>query len=113
MCTLNATGQLDKLGERINIAVYRIIQECLTNVTKHADARNVTIDLTGEIDRLLLRIEDDGSGMPVTAPAGGLGLIGMRERVEALSGVFRTGMAAKGFLIEIAIPLQGGNGVQV
>jgi len=113
MCTLNATGQLDKLGERINIAVYRIIQECLTNVTKHADARNVTIDLTGEIDRLLLRIEDDGSGMPVTAPAGGLGLIGMRERVEALSGVFRTGMAAKGFLIEISIPLQDRKGVQV
>jgi len=112
-CRLNTTGQLDKLGERINIAVYRIIQECLTNVTKHADAGNVTIDLTGEIDRLLLRIEDDGSGMPVTAPIGGLGLIGMRERVEALSGVFRTGMAGKGFLIEITIPLQGRTGVQV
>ena len=104
-CRLNATGHLDDLGERINITVYRIIQECLTNVARHAGACNVSIDLTGEINRLLLRVADDGCGMPVTDPTGGLGLIGMRERVEALAGVFRTDAQGPGFLVEIAIPL--------
>ncbi|MGB5718935.1 MAG: ATP-binding protein [Gammaproteobacteria bacterium] len=106
-CSINATGQLDNLGERTNITVYRIVQECLTNVAKHAGASNVTIDLTGEIDRLLLRIEDDGRGMSVDDQGGGLGLIGMRERVEALGGVFRTGIDGTGFLIDISIPLPG------
>jgi signal transduction histidine kinase len=111
-CSLNATGQLDKLGERINITIYRIVQECLTNITKHAGASSVTIDLTGEIDRLLLRIEDDGRGMPVVTPHGGLGLIGMRERVEALGGIFTTGMEGTGFLIDISIPLPAQAGTQ-
>ena len=113
MCSLNTTGQLDNLGERINITVYRIIQECLTNVAKHAGASSVSIDLARESDRLLLRIEDDGRGMPVTGSSGGLGLIGMRERVEALGGVFRTAVEGKGFLIDITIPLQGLAGANV
>jgi signal transduction histidine kinase len=111
-CILNATGQLDNLGERINISVYRIIQECLTNVARHAGACNVSIDLAGEINRLLLRIEDDGCGMVVTAPTGGLGLIGMRERIEALGGVFSTDTQGSGFLIEITIPLPCRAGAQ-
>ena len=111
-CSINATGQLDKLGERTNITVYRIIQECLTNVAKHAGASTVSIDLTGEIDRLYLRIEDDGRGISEADQGGGLGLIGMRERVEALGGVFRTGKEGTGFLIEISIPYPGQEGTQ-
>lgn len=106
-CSLHASGQLDKLDESINITIYRIVQECLTNITKHAGARNVAIELTGENDRLLLRIEDDGHANPVTAAAtGGLGLIGMRERVEALGGIFMTGRAGTGFLVDTVIPLR-------
>jgi len=105
-CRLNTTGQLDNLGERINITVYRIVQECLTNITRHARAGKVTIDMAGEVDGLSIRIEDDGCGAPATVSHGGLGLIGMRERVDALGGVLKTGTEGKGFLVEISIPLQ-------
>ncbi|MEN8205071.1 MAG: ATP-binding protein [Pseudomonadota bacterium] len=107
-CLLHATGQLDNLGERINITIYRIVQECLTNITRHAGASKVTIDLAGEIDRLLLKIEDDGRGLPATMPAGGLGLIGMRERVESLGGEFSLdAREGKGLSIMISVPLTG------
>jgi signal transduction histidine kinase len=96
------------LGEAINITVYCIIQECLTNVAKHAEATSVEIQLTREsVGTLTLRpepelsphhtlhgdfvklvISDDGRGMDVNAQAGGLGILGMRERAQALKRIF-------------------------
>jgi len=107
-CLFNASGNLANLGERINITVYRIIQECLTNVSKHARAGTVTITLTGTADRLILDIEDDGRGADLSAPRSGLGLIGMRERVESLGGEFRLdSREGEGLSIMISVPLSG------
>jgi signal transduction histidine kinase len=107
-CVFNASGDLANLGERINITVYRIIQECLTNVSKHARAGTVTITLTGTADLLILDIEDDGRGTDLSAPRSGLGLIGMRERVESLGGEFRLdSREGEGLSIMISVPLPG------
>ena len=97
---LTIDGELPDLGDDINIAIYRIVQECLTNIAKHARAHHVTIDLAvvdalpdaasseREVRGVRLVIRDDGAGMAAASRGTGLGLIGMRERVEAHNGHF-------------------------
>lgn len=110
-CVLNATGALAGLGERINITIYRIVQECLTNISKHAQADTVTIDLHADADRLLLAVRDNGRGMDLAVPRSGLGLIGMRERVEALGGEFNLDTQPEaGLALVISLPLAGMEG---
>lgn len=105
-CQYQFDGDLSILGEHITITVYRIIQECLTNITKHASASNVDITLKNNADGLKLAVRDDGVGRNVHGDElnMGLGLIGMRERVQALNGIFSyTSSAKDGFLIDIHI----------
>jgi signal transduction histidine kinase len=86
------------------VAVYRVLQEALTNVARHARARRVGVRLVPEPLGLRLTIEDDGVGFggPVVP---NLGLLGMRERVSALGGTLRTADApASGARIEVFIP---------
>ena len=102
-CSLFIEGDLDGLIEDINITAYRFVQECLTNVARHAGARNAKVVLRrdgagGTGSRLSLIVEDDGCGVDSTIPGNGLGLIGLRERVEALGGAFeiRAAMGPRG-----------------
>jgi signal transduction histidine kinase len=80
--------------ELVKIAIYRLVQEALTNVSKHASATRVEISLTAALDSISLTVADNGIGIDEhtlkTGPAGrsNLGLRGMRERVEATSGAF-------------------------
>ena len=76
----NTSGDLADLGERVNITIYRIVQECLTNVAKYAKAAQVTINLSANSGGRVLSVGDDGRGMNLSIPGSGLGLIGMRER---------------------------------
>jgi len=96
-CTLNLDeGGLNELGETLNITLYRLIQEGLTNVTKHAKARHVAVKLRrkhivkANKDSVVLTIEDDGTGIDPNVSNGGFGfgLAGMRERVLAAGGNF-------------------------
>jgi two-component system sensor histidine kinase TtrS len=109
---------LSELGEEINITLYRIVQECLTNIAKHAGARHVVIRLaivdvppdtaarTQGGHGLRLIIEDDGVGMDRTLRGPGLGLIGMRERVEAFNGHFSiVSQPGEGTTISVDLPL--------
>jgi len=81
-----------RLGERrlppeAETALYRIVQEALTNVVKHADARRVSITLVRKDASAVVVVEDDGQGFdPASARAGALGFAGMRERVELIGG---------------------------
>jgi glucose-6-phosphate-specific signal transduction histidine kinase len=86
-CRFEATGDLAGLGEVVNITVYRLVQECLTNIAKHARASAVTVSLqrTGP-QEMRIGVRDDGRGMDLNAKRSGLGLVGLRERVEALDG---------------------------
>jgi len=117
-CSLSINADLDDLDEQTNITIYRIAQECLTNVAKHASARSVAIEidrvdaiLPGDagdtpVSALKMSIQDDGVGMDPKVSGRGLGLIGMRERAGALGGmlVIET-MPGKGMTIVVTLPL--------
>jgi len=83
-----------RYAPKIETALYRIVQEALTNVTKHARARNVKIQLTCVVKNLHCRIRDDGVGFDVSTVLSqreqkGLGLVGIRERLNAVGGTLQ------------------------
>jgi signal transduction histidine kinase len=97
----------ERLLPEVETAVYRIVQEALTNVVKHASAARVSIVVTRTPEKLALIIEDDGSGFdPDAAPAAGLGLLGMRERVQLLDGSLAIETAlGSGTTLAVELPL--------
>jgi signal transduction histidine kinase len=72
-----------RLPSPLEVAVYYLVSEALTNAAKHAGASLVTIDVTAEDGRLVATVRDDGRG---GADPGGSGLTGLRDRVEAIGG---------------------------
>jgi two-component system, NarL family, sensor histidine kinase UhpB len=112
---LHLIGELDDLTEAVKLTVYRVLQEGLNNVAKHARARRVAMEVqrTGEpggpVGQLIrVTIVDDGIGMDTKAPTQGLGLIGMRERVAALAGQLEiTSAPGRGFELRARIPVNG------
>jgi signal transduction histidine kinase len=78
----------ERLPPEVETAVYRIVQEALTNVVKHASARHVSVVVTRKNGRVSVVIEDDGQGFEQGAShvGDGLGLLGMKERVQLLDG---------------------------
>ena len=97
-------GTIRPLTPQANLTLYRAAQEALTNVGKHAHASSVDLYLDYRDARLvLLSITDDGLGS--TNSAGGFGLLGVRERVQLLSGAVRVMTeAGKGFSLEVSLP---------
>lgn len=96
------------IDESIAIALYRVVQESLTNILRHAAARRVAIELEGGAAALRLSIRDDGRGVELGAIRHGLGLLGMRERIEGLGGNFCvTSRPGTGFRIDATVPLGG------
>ncbi len=99
----------DRLTPPVEVCVYRIVQEALSNVAQHSGATACTVSLSAGHDRLQLVIEDNGHGFAAqTQPASrGLGLIGMRERAQALGGTFVvTTRAGGGTHIAVTLPSQ-------
>ena len=86
-CVFETEGELSGLGELLNITVYRIVQECLTNIARHSAATRVRVAFNN-IDRqeVSVAVSDNGRGMDLQIKRTGLGLVGLRERVEALKG---------------------------
>ncbi len=81
------TAVNERLPPEVETALYRIVQECLTNIVKHARAVGVSIVLTRKRNSATVIVEDDGVGFePERSREGGLGLVGMRERVGLLGG---------------------------
>ncbi len=112
-CTLELRGRLDALGEQLNISLYRVVQECLTNVSRHARASAVEVHVEGVApthDEVRVRIRDDGVGMPAeVGKRRGLGLAGLRERVSALGGRFEVAdCAPHGVEVHTHIPVASG-----
>ena len=112
ICNFEAEGNLDHPAlhkhEVIMISVYRIVQECLTNVRKYAQALQVTITLNADavIQQLIVCIQDDGQGIDLNRRKRGLGLIGMRERVQAIDGQWLLESApGQGVKIVFTIPI--------
>jgi hypothetical protein len=115
---LQTLGNLDDLGETLNLAIYRIVQEALTNCVKHASARLVEVRLQrmldSGLDAAVLTIVDDGVGMSLPPGAGGNanaghGHAGMRERISMVGGEFEMQSGkGSGVSIRAVFPLQAG-----
>jgi signal transduction histidine kinase len=89
-------------------AAYRIVQEALTNITRHARATRVEVIVAEEHGALRVSVADDGVGAEAAPGQGGRGLLGMRERAELLGGSFRAGpRAGGGFAVSAELPLEG------
>jgi signal transduction histidine kinase len=96
-----------RLPEAVETTIYRIVQEALTNVVKHAQARNVSILLVRRNSTATAVIEDDGRGFdPDELNADGLGLTGMRERVGLIDGRLSVESSAEtGTTLAVEVPL--------
>lgn len=109
--TFAAHGELDGLDELTNLTIYRIVQEGLTNSSKHAAAESIDVSLNRQIEpsgapgEIVLTISDDGRGTDTRERKPGFGLSSMRERVEMLGGrlSIQSGPQA-GFNLEARIP---------
>jgi signal transduction histidine kinase len=86
----------DPLPAIVDASAYRIVQEALTNVLRHAGSASVRVSLERGEDSLRLEVSDDGSGSPVRAASEGHGIAGMRERALALGGTFEAGPGPDG-----------------
>ncbi|HCD04530.1 MULTISPECIES: sensor histidine kinase [unclassified Methylophaga] len=107
---LSLEGNFSQLDETRQLTIYRIIQECMTNVSRHAGAENVHlgVHLRCNNDFIDISVSDNGNGYHPSCSNKGYGLTGMRERVEALSGSFNISTApGKGFTVSASFPTQG------
>jgi signal transduction histidine kinase len=107
-CTVATPSDDSMIQPQVSIALYRILQEALTNIVKYAKASNVNVDLGVTSDTVTLLIEDDGIGIPEDAQNNLLshGISGMRQRVRALHGDFSIARRPEGgTMIEVNVPL--------
>lgn len=116
-CRLTVSGTERRLGADASLAVYRVAQEALTNIAKHARPDRVEVHLAYLPDATCLTVEDfrapgaatapdnaDGGGQPASARGNGFGLTGMRERAELLGGALRAAPTRTGFRVELEVP---------
>lgn len=101
-----------RYAQKIETAVYRVIQEALTNVAKHANAKNVEIRVSMVMNHLECLVEDDGAGFDSrsaleSAAQGSLGLIGIRERLNAVGGTMQIdSVVGRGTKLLLRIPVE-------
>jgi signal transduction histidine kinase len=109
-CQVNLDEGADELPPEQSIAIYRIVQEALTNVLKYAKAKQVTVDVVLSPGGVSLSFADDGVGLPEDALSNHLshGIAGIRQRVRALHGEFTVrGTPGEGTLIDVHLPVAG------
>ena len=106
--SMTISGADDRLPHHVETAVFRIVQEALTNILKHAQARRAEVDLRMGPSDVRIRIDDDGKGFDLSTVTarrdGGLGVMGMRERAELLGGHLQVASGPRGTRVEAVIP---------
>jgi two-component system sensor histidine kinase UhpB len=109
-CRLQLTGDLGDLGDELEINLYRIIQEALTNAAKHSGATEVNIAVAAEAGppaAVSISVRDNGAGFDPALVRSGLGLLGMRERTAAMRGEFAVESSpGTGVTVRIRIPFE-------
>jgi two-component system sensor histidine kinase UhpB len=96
----------DSLSPEAELVIYRVAQEALTNVLRHADAEHVVVELRRNADELTLRVADDGVGLDPLAGHGG-GLQGMRERALLVGGTVSVAALDGGTEVKLRVPIEG------
>jgi len=106
---VSTDGDLAAIPRGVDLSAYRIVQECLTNVLKHAQARHVEVLLRCRGRRVEIDVTDDGAAA-AAPPGGGLGLIGMRERVAVYGGTVHAGPLDRGgYQVRASLPFETGD----
>ena len=111
--SLKAFAKIDQSATMVRTVLYRIAQEALTNVARHAKASHVEVSIESLENVIRMTIKDDGQGFQVSGKAGSkkknrLGLIGMRERAEMIGGSFQVDSAPGGpTTVRVEIPVAG------
>jgi signal transduction histidine kinase len=112
-CRFSVSGRAYELGSEARLAMYRVAQEALTNIAKHATPDRVEVHLSYAPDATRLVVEDFASGRPASSADGGVGragdtggygLAGMRERAELLGGTLVATTTDSGFRVELGVP---------
>jgi signal transduction histidine kinase len=99
------------LPPAVDLACYRIVQESLTNVVRHAGASHATVTVAADGDALVVEVTDDGTGTPASGNGARQGIVGMRERARALGGTLLAGPAPEGgFRVSARLPTGGRTG---
>jgi two-component system, NarL family, sensor kinase len=102
---LYTEGLEDRLDSIVETVLYRVIQECVNNVIKHADADSLDISIIKDKDGISATIEDNGKGFPASQQSEGMGLKNIRTRIEYLKGeVEFTSSPGAGTLVSLHIP---------
>jgi signal transduction histidine kinase len=109
---LELAGELGRLPRDLETAIFRVVQECLTNIHRHSGSPTATIRLSQGFGKIILEIEDAGEGMSpekvskaTNSSTSGLGLRGMRERIQDFGGEFEVASHGKGTQVKVVIPL--------
>jgi signal transduction histidine kinase len=106
--TLTIEGQRHEVSAAVGRTVYRIVQESLTNIARHASATTASVHIGYLPNALTVRVDDDGKATPDSTPAPGIGLLGMRERVRALGGRLHAQPRSEGgFAVHAELPADG------
>jgi two-component system, NarL family, sensor histidine kinase UhpB len=105
------TAECCGLGGLVETTICRIVQECLSNAVRHAEARTILVSIRRDGGEIWLEVADDGRGMPESGRAG-YGLVGIAERVRAMGGrVVLANRAGRGFVVTAAIPVTAGQDI--
>jgi signal transduction histidine kinase len=102
--TVEVPEDLPRLARDLEISIFRIVQECLTNIHKHAGAKSVAISIGRAANSVTLSVADDGRGLRA-GHGPGVGLRGMEERVRQLNGTFQIASNSRGTTVMVKMPL--------
>ena len=103
---LVVSGSERPLDPGVDLSVYRVVEEALTNTLRHAEAQRVTVTLAFAARELDVLVRDDGQGAVAAPAGGGHGLVGMRERIAMLHGTFEAGPDPRGgYVVHASVPL--------
>jgi PAS domain S-box-containing protein len=103
---LHLAQHLGRLPADYETAIFRVIQECLTNIHRHSESSTATIRITHDAERITIEIADQGKGMPVPVPRAGVGIQGMGERVRQLGGSLDIESGSAGTRVVATLPVK-------
>jgi signal transduction histidine kinase len=100
---IDLAENLPRLSQDLEISVFRLVQECLTNIHKHSGAKNAEVRVAFDNGNVTLTVSDDGRGIS-PGKAHGVGLTGMHERVRQLDGSLKVSSSSRGTLVTAVLP---------
>ena len=109
--TLDLSNSIGRLPRDIELAIFRLVQECLTNIHRHSGSKTASIRITSDSGRIFVEVRDQGKGIPperlaeIQTRGSGLGLRGMRERLRHFGGKLRIESAGQGTTVSASIEI--------